>query len=180
MCATGFAGDDCSEGFPAISSVSINNAPTNGGPRVIIYGSRFGDSGTVSMGSPLGVCSIVTYADSSITCNVPPSNPGPTTILVTRAVGARKSNTVAFTYDSPVIGERHARVEKVGSHPFLPPVRFEVAVNHLPQSGWIAHPLTADLPFPTRVEEVRLFFDRRYFRFLDLVSVEPGFVLILL
>src|SRR5262245_34896745 len=62
--------------------------------------------------------------------------------------------------DPPIIGERYAGVEQVGPHPFLPPVGFEIAVNHLPQPGRVAHSLTRDLALPARVEEIRLLFYR--------------------
>src|SRR5262245_21556333 len=60
----------------------------------------------------------------------------------------------------PVIGERYSGFEQIGPYPFLPPVGFEVTVNHLPQPGRVAHSLTRDLALPARVEEIRLFFYR--------------------
>src|SRR5690242_13546564 len=58
--------------------------------------------------------------------------------------------------DSAVVGERDSRIEKIRSYPILPAVRLEIAVDHLPEPGRVAHALAQEFSLPARIEKVRL------------------------
>src|SRR5882724_495133 len=81
--------------------------------------------------------------------------------------------------NSTVIRKRHTGVEKVATYPLLTSVGFEITVDHLPYSRWVAHSLAENLTLPARVEKIGLFLYRRDLGFFELVSVVPSLVLIL-
>lgn len=86
---------------PSVSGVSWVTAPTSGGTSVVISGSNFGTSGSVTVGGE--PCPDTEYAHGEITCTLPEGE-GTASIQVTVATQTLDAfNSPTIDYDNPTV-----------------------------------------------------------------------------
>lgn len=93
---------DVSYEAPAVTSLLPASGPTTGVP-VVLLGSNFGSSGTVSFGSSGDTCAQTLYNSTRIECVVPEGQGVGQEVRVT--VSGQTSNTELFDFDAPAIAD---------------------------------------------------------------------------
>jgi len=78
-----------------VTGISPDSGSAAGNIPLTLSGSGFGVSGTVTVDGSL--CSVLTYTDTEITCDLPPGVGSSVPVVVVSSAG-KTSNTTRFTY----------------------------------------------------------------------------------
>ncbi|MVM38942.1 hypothetical protein GO730_17660 [Spirosoma sp. HMF3257] len=87
---------------PSITSIAPASGPTSGGSVISLSGQSFGTSGVVTIGGVRASLTGAGWSHSRIECLLPSGQGVNLPVVVTRADG-QVSNSLAFTYDAPLI-----------------------------------------------------------------------------
>lgn len=95
---TGMQSDDSTLDYeaPVVTSITPTMGPAAGGNTLLLQGSNFGTSGTITIG--IGLCTQTAYSHTQAQCTVPAGTAGSSVVVMLTSAGRSASPPTRYTY----------------------------------------------------------------------------------